>query len=125
MPIKTIVLIGFGFFFLALGGIGLLIPILPTTPFVLISAACFSCSPHLKAKIMRIGFFREHIENYTNKTGLSQKTVAMSLVWLWGMLLLSILVLQVTWVSILLFSTGFIVTAHILWIAKAERKKKV
>lgn len=109
--------------FLALGAIGLLLPVWPTTPFVLVSVACFSSSPHIKARIMKIHFFKEHIENYESRTGLSRKTVWKSLGWLWGMLLLSIVLLKNGWLSLLLFLIGAAVTTHILYIAKAKEKK--
>ncbi|MDD4797046.1 MAG: DUF454 family protein [Eubacteriales bacterium] len=123
MQFKTILLTGLGFLFLALGAIGLLLPVWPTTPFVLVSVACFSSSPHIKARIMKIHFFKEHIENYESRTGLSRKTVWKSLGWLWGMLLLSIVLLKNGWLSLLLFLIGAAVTTHILYIAKAKEKK--
>lgn len=124
MKLKTILLTGLGFLFLGLGAIGLLLPLWPTTPFVLVSVACFSSAPHIKAKIMKISFFREHIENYEHRTGLSRKTFWLSMGWLWGMLLLSMVLIRTFWISILLFLVGAAVTSHILWMAGAKGRKK-
>ena len=125
MRVKIILLIGFGFFFLGLGAIGLLLPVWPTTPFVLVSVACFSSSPHIKARIMKIPFFREHIENYESRTGLSRKTFWISISWLWGMLIISMVLIKTLWISLLLSLIGAAVTIHILWIAKEKSGKKV
>jgi uncharacterized protein len=121
---KIIILTGLGFFFLGLGGLGVFLPILPTTPFVLLSAACFSCNPRLKARIMKITFFREHIENYENRTGLSRKNVTISLSYLWGMLLISMLIVQKLWIILLLIGIGTGVTIHLLWMARSKNKDK-
>ena len=123
MPWKKIFLTGLGFLFLGLGAIGLLLPLWPTTPFVLVAAACFSASPYWKARIMKIPFFREHVENYQCRTGLSRKTVYLSVGWLWGMLLLSMVFLETLWFSFLLFFIGIAVTSHILCMAKAKGGK--
>lgn len=120
---KTILLTGFGFIFLGLGAIGLLLPVWPTTPFVLVSVACFSSSPRIKARIMRISFFREHIDNYAHRNGLSRKTFWLSMVWLWGMLLLSILLMRAAWSTVLLSLVGLAVSCHIIWMAKGRKKE--
>lgn len=120
MRIKTILLTALGFLFLGMGGVGLLLPVWPTTPFVLISFACFSGTPTLRAQIMKIGFFKEHIENYKLRTGLSKKTVIISLAYLWGMLLLSLCLVQKIWLLALLICIGIIVTIHILCISKSK-----
>jgi len=121
---KTLLLTIIGFLFLGMGAIGLLLPVWPTTPFILAAVACFSSAPRIRARIMRISFFREHIENYENRTGLSHKTVWISLVWLWGMMLLSMVLMQNLWISLLLIFIGAAVTSHILLMARAKSRKK-
>lgn len=125
MRIKTFILTGLGFSFLGLGAVGLLLPIWPTTPFVLISFACFSSAPHIRSRIMRISFFREYIDNYSSGTGLSHKTIWISIIWLWGMLILSMFMMHTLWLTILLILIGFTVTVHILMIGKARKNRNV
>lgn len=123
MRFKTFVLTGLGFSFLGLGAVGLLLPIWPTTPFVLVSFACFSSSPVIRERIMRIPFFKEYIENYSKGKGLTTQTVWISLTWLWIMLIISMFVIHTFWLTLLLVFIGSLVTFHILWISK-ERDHK-
>lgn len=124
MQLKIILLTVLGFVFLGLGAIGLLLPVWPTTPFVLVSVACFSSSPKVKAQILTIPYFREHIENYELRNGLSRKTVWLSMVWLWGMLVLSIVLIRTLWIALFLFLVGTSVTIHILYMSRAKERKK-
>lgn len=100
--------------------VGLLLPVLPTTPFLLLAVACFSTSPRLKANIMKVKLFREYVENYQNRTGLPHKTVILSLCYLWSMLLLSMFLVQTIWIICLLSLVGVSVTIHILYMAKGK-----
>lgn len=120
MNLKVIVLTAIGLLFLLLGTVGLFLPVWPTTPFILVAAGCLVHTPRLHALIMRVPFFREYIENYREKKGLSKKTAGQSLVFLWGMLLLSMFLIDTMWIRWLLAAIGVAVTAHILWIAKAR-----
>ena len=124
LQIKIILLTALGFIFLGLGIIGLFLPVWPTTPFVLVSVACFSSTPKIKARIIKLPLFREHIENYEHRTGLSRKTVCYSMIWLWGMLILSMAIIRTFWIITLLLIVGVAVTIHILWMAKASSRKK-
>ena len=121
LHLKTLILTGLGFIFLGLGAIGLLLPVWPTTPFVLLSVACFSSEPHIKSKIMKIPFFREHIENYENKTGLSKKTFWSSIIWLWSTLLISMILVSNLWISLLLLLVGLSVTFHLSSITRRQK----
>ncbi len=118
---KNILLTAGGLVFLLLGAIGLFIPVWPTTPFVLVAAGCLSAAPTLQAKVMKIPFFSEHIKNYQTKQGLSKKTFIASLVFLWGMLILSMVLKNQLWFTLLLSLVGGGVTIHIAWVSKKRR----
>lgn len=124
MQFKTILLGSLGFIFLGIGTIGLFLPIWPTTPFVLLAVGCFSTTPHIKERVLKIPFFKDHIENYEKRTGLSNKTFCISMIWLWGMLILSIFLIHKAWMTALLILIGICVTIHILYMTKAREKKK-
>lgn len=122
---RVIILTILGLLFLALGLIGVFLPILPTTPFVLLGAGCLTGTPKLRAHILRIPIFRDYINNYQSGNGLPKKTVIRSLISLWGMLILSMFLVGRLWLVFLLIIVGVCVTLHILWIAKpkGERRK--
>ncbi|NLF80547.1 MAG: DUF454 domain-containing protein [Clostridia bacterium] len=121
MKLKHILLAAAGFFFLILGAAGAVLPILPTTPFVLLAAACFASNPRLHDRMMKIPFFREYISNYREGRGLPKRTVIQSLVFLWAMLLVSALYIRILWVAACLALVGAAVTIHILHIAKGKK----
>lgn len=114
---KQIFLNALGCFLLILGVIGIVLPLLPTTPFVIGAAACFSSNPGLQKKMMGVPLFREYIESYQNKKGISRKTLISSLSFLWGSLTVSMLLLWHVWATIGLICVGVGVTMHLfrLW----------
>jgi uncharacterized protein len=74
-----------GTFSLALGAIGLFLPILPTTPFLLLSAACYMrSSERLHDWLINNRWFGEYIKNYQAGKGIPMKTkiVALTVMWL-------------------------------------------
>lgn len=121
--IKAVAGAAAGFFLLGLGALGLLLPVLPTTPFVIAAAACFTSVPSLREKLMRLPFLSEHIKNYKERTGLSKKNLVISLVFLWAMLGFSIIYARTAWLIVLLCCIGLAVTAHILVVARPKCKK--
>ena len=85
--------------------------------------ACFSGNPRLQARLLRIRFIREHVENYRNRTGLPRRNLVISLTFLWTMLILSMVLLRKLWVLLLLAAVGVAVTVHILCIARPNRRE--
>lgn len=63
-------LIGLGFISLVLGIIGILIPILPTTPFLLLSTICFfKSSAKLDSWFKNTKIYKKHVDSFLeNKT---------------------------------------------------------
>lgn len=120
MKPKTLLLVALGFLLLALGLLGIVLPLLPTTPFVIAAAACFSGVPRLHAWLMRIPLFSDHIKNYKQRTGLPKKTVVINLIALWGLLLLSAMFSRSGWLVALLLVIGTAVTVHICHMAKPK-----
>lgn len=123
MSVKNILLTAAGFLLLGIGAVGVVLPILPTTPFVITASACFAGNPRIRAWLMKSRFFAEYITNYRQRTGLKQSTVALSLGFLWGMLGLSMLVMGRLWVVLLLSGIGIAVTVHILWMARPRKRE--
>ena len=67
-------LILFGCFFIVLGIIGILLPILPTTPFLLIASALFSkSSPRLHQMLLNNAWFGPIIQQWEENKTLSRK----------------------------------------------------
>lgn len=61
-----------GFVFLAIGAIGVFIPILPTTPFILLSAACFyKSSERMHHWVTNNKLFGDYIRNYREGKGIT------------------------------------------------------
>jgi len=67
-----------------LGAIGIVLPILPTTPFLLAAAACFcKSSTRLYNWLISNKWFGEYIRNYKEGKGIPMKTKIVALTVLW------------------------------------------
>jgi uncharacterized membrane protein YbaN (DUF454 family) len=73
-----------------LGAIGIVLPILPTTPFLLAAAACYyKSSEKMHSWLLNNKWFGEYIRNYTEGKGLTRKTKITALTVLWITIILS------------------------------------
>ncbi|MDR0903522.1 MAG: YbaN family protein [Ruminococcus sp.] len=117
---KKIILLICGFLCLALGALGTVLPILPTTPFVLIAAGCFSATPALYRKIYRIKFFREYLDAYKEGKPIRLSTRVASITVLWAALIISMVIAKVAVMYIVLPIVGIAVTIHLLIIGRKK-----
>jgi uncharacterized membrane protein YbaN (DUF454 family) len=114
---KKLIFVLLGFIFLTLGAVGVAIPVLPTTPFVLLAAGCFSLSSKkLDSWLQRSRLFGPYIENYRTKQGVSLCRKIASITFLWAGLIVSMVIVQTIWIYITLGLIGAVVTMHVLLI---------
>jgi uncharacterized protein len=82
---KKGVLVVAGTFCLAIGAVGIFVPILPTTPFLLLAAACYAQgSQRMHHWLLNNKWFGNYIRNYREGKGISArgKIFTLSLLWI-------------------------------------------
>jgi uncharacterized membrane protein YbaN (DUF454 family) len=114
--LKRTALLLSGYVLVAFGAVGIVLPIIPTTPFLIAAAICFaSSSPRAKEWLEHNRFFGEYIENYRTGAGVSGAKKVRMVIFLWIMLAVSGYFMQERMlVLLILLAVGLAVTAHIL-----------
>ena len=105
-----------GLFFTALALLGIMLPVLPTTPFLLLAAWCFArSSPRLYDWLHENRLFGEYLRRYRNGEGLplQVKVTTISLLWLTLGFSAAWAWPQRPWLAGALGLIGAAVTAHI------------
>lgn len=114
METKKIFFLILGTAFLSTGAVGIFIPVLPTTPFILAAFFCFTKSSKKAEKwILKNRYLRSYIENYKNKKGVPLDVKIKSIIFLWISLLGSLLFFNQKNLYIILILVGIVVTVHI------------
>lgn len=112
---KKYLLLAAGVTSLSAGVVGCFVPVLPTTPFLLLAAACFLRSSRRLFKWL-IGhrYLGTYISNYLTYRAVTRKAKIISITLLWLVLGSSILfAVQVWWVRLILVGVGCGVTIHL------------
>jgi uncharacterized protein len=107
-----------GTFFLIIGIIGIFIPILPTTPFLLLAAACYAKgSKKFYNWLINNKWIGEYIKNYRERKGIPLSVKIISITMLWMTIACSIfIIVSNVLIQIILISIAVGVTIHILTI---------
>lgn len=101
---------------LVIGIIGIFLPLLPTTPFLLLTAALyFRGSPRLYQWLLNHKYFGTYIRNYRENKAIPLQAKVISLSLMWGATIYCILfLLPWIWVKVLMCLISVGVTYHIL-----------
>ncbi len=114
---KRALLVVLGSVFVALGVIGAFLPVLPTTPFLLLAAACYlHSSERLHAWLLGHRFLGSYLRAYQEGRGLSLKARLTTIGVLWVSTLGSVLVAipgSPLWLRGLLIVITVCVTVHV------------
>ena len=121
--IKKGILVVSGTFFIVLGVIGIFIPLLPTTPFLLLSAACYiRGSKKFYNWLIKNKWFGEYIKNYQEGKGVPLNVKIISLIILWITIIFStIVIVSYFLIRIILIIIAIGVTIHIMAIKTPDK----
>jgi len=115
---KRIIFISLGIFFVVLGIIGIFIPVLPTTPFLILAAALFArSSQRFYTWLLSNRLFGKILRDYRSGKGIPIKVKVYLLVLLWLTLALSAYFSwHIIYIPLILLFVGIGVTIHIMMI---------
>ena len=120
------ILVGLGSFFLVLGIIGIFIPILPTTPFLLLATACYARgSKRFYNWLINNKWLGEYIRNYREGKGIPSTIKIISIILLWITIIFSTIIIVTNYfIQIILIIIAIGVTIHILTIKTMKKNSK-
>jgi hypothetical protein len=101
---------------LMIGLVGVVVPLLPTTPFLLLAAACFvRSSDTLYNRLLSNRLLGGFIRDYREQRGVTARAKITALVVLWGVIgYTALMVVDLIWVRVLLATIAIAVTVHLL-----------
>jgi hypothetical protein len=108
------ILIAVGSISIIIGTIGIFLPVVPTTPLILLAAACYAASSDkMYCYLVNNRFFGKYIKDYRAGKGIPLKAKSISMLSMWLMLLFSISALGDISMKALLVAIGIFVTIHV------------
>jgi hypothetical protein len=111
---------------LAVGTIGIVLPILPTTPLLLLAVACYCRSSERMTKwVLTNKYFGSYIRRYKEGKGIPLKTKILALTALWITISYSAFFMVNKWwaVQLILFTIAIAVSIHIIKLPTYRKTK--
>jgi len=113
-PFKRLLLLVTGWVSLILGIIGVILPLLPTTPFILLSAWCFSqSSKRFHDWLKQHKYFGPMIEDWQSDKGIPKKSRNRAIIFMWCVMVLSIFLVSKFWATLMLVCIGACVSIYL------------
>lgn len=106
--------------------VGVFLPLLPTTPFLLLASACFvRSSDRMHRWLRNHSVFGEYLRNFEDKRALPLRAKVLSLVLLWPSMIYSIYLVKPTLLKGMLLAIAVGVTIMILRMKTLETTESV
>ena len=114
-PIRAL-LLGTGTLFVGIGVLGIFLPLLPTTVFLLIAAACYGRSSERAYRwLMTNRLFGQYLRNYQEERGATVRTKVATIAFLWlGLTAAAYWIDASLWLVAVLAAIGAGVTIHLV-----------
>lgn len=115
-PVVRLLLMCVGWLAVVLGVLGIFLPLLPTTPFLLLAAACFvRSSPAFYRWLLGHPRLGKYLHYYLSGSGMPMRAKIYTLLLIWSSMLLSAFVLSSSWIpKVILPLIGLAVSLYIL-----------
>lgn len=100
---------------IVLGVIGIFLPLLPTTPFLLLAAACFArSSTRMHNWMMSHRLLGEYLRNYEQGRGIPARAKVIALVMMWSSLTYAAWRYEALWLRVLILIIGAGVSIYLV-----------
>ena len=100
---------------LAFGVLGIILPIIPTTPFLLLSSYCFvRSSKKLYSWLIHHKIFGSYLYHYVTYKAISKRAKTIAIAMIWISLSYCIYIVSIWYLKLMLFAIGSFVSMYIL-----------
>lgn len=112
---------------LALGILGIVLPLLPTTPLLLLAAACYARgSERFYLWLLNHRWFGPHIKHYRSGAGIPLRAKVMGFILIWATILATaVFAVRQPWARILLIATAAGISSYLLRLPTLRKKDNV
>ena len=123
-PLLRWILFIMGTFLVGIGVLGIFLPLLPTTIFFILAAACYArSSEKFYVWLLHNRYFGKYIRNYKIRKGMTliSKVITISMLWV-TILFSAFFTVENLYVRVLLIMIAVGVTIHLLWIKTVKKQ---